>query len=103
MKPTWTSRLPWATSASTMRRAPSAVVASGFSQKQGLAGGDGGENVGLVGGAPRGDEHRIDAGGGDELLAGGEDLGLGGDVGLHRRRARRVDVRQRDDPAPART
>lgn len=35
MNPTCTRRLPWATSASTMRRAPSAVVASGFSQNTG--------------------------------------------------------------------
>ena len=36
MKPTWTSRLPWATSASMMFRQASVVVASGFSQKTGL-------------------------------------------------------------------
>src|SRR6267143_91792 len=36
MKPTWTRRLPYFTSASTMRRQPAAVVASGFSQKTGF-------------------------------------------------------------------
>src|SRR5437764_3937756 len=36
MKPTWTRRLPCFTSASTMRRQPAAVVASGFSQNTGF-------------------------------------------------------------------
>jgi hypothetical protein len=36
LKPTWTSRRPAATSASTIRRQASWVVASGFSQNTGL-------------------------------------------------------------------
>ena len=70
MKPTMTSRLPAATSASRIRSQASRVVASGFSQNTCLPAAMDGEHVLLVGGSPRGDDDGVDLGVVDQLLPG---------------------------------
>ena len=63
----------------------------------GLARGERGQHVLLVRRAPGCHQHRVDGVRRDQLLAGREGPGLGGDVGPDRRGAVRVDVRERRD------
>ena len=82
-----------------MRRHASGVVASGFSQKTGLPAASRGEDVLLVRLAPGADDHRVHAVGGDQLLAGAEDLRVP-QPGRDRAGPLDVDVGHRDDVHP---
>ena len=100
MKPTCTSRLPRAASASTMRFAPSAVVASGFSQKQGLPAAMAASTYCSCVAPQEVTSTASTLSEAIEILAFGEDFGIGSDVRLDGLRAVEVDVGERGDPGP---
>ena len=100
MKPTMTSRRPAATSASMIRSQASRVVASGFSQKTCLPAAMRGQHVLLVGRAPGGDHHGVDAVVADQVLPGLVHAGATGQPGRHRLGPVEVDVGHRGDPCP---